>query len=54
MSAHQRTLSLFDATMLVMGGIIGVGVFYKPHEVAGIVPEPGAFSPSGWSEHSPE
>ena len=43
MSAHQRTLSLFDATMLVMGGIIGVGVFYKPHEVAGIVPEPGAF-----------
>ena len=29
-----RRLGLFDATMLVMGGIIGSGIFRNPHEVA--------------------
>ena len=42
--AHdQARLSLFDATMLVMGGIIGVGIFFKPHEVAGLVPVTGPY-----------
>ncbi len=40
MSAASKQLNLFDATMLVMGGIIGVGIFFKPHGVAQIVPEP--------------
>ena len=38
-----RQLSLFDATMLVMGGVIGVGIFFTPGSVAGLLPEPGAF-----------
>ena len=29
-----RRLGLFDATMLVMGGIIGSGIFVNPAEVA--------------------
>ena len=29
--------------MLVMGGIIGVGIFFKPHGVAQLVPEAGPF-----------
>ena len=29
-----RRLGLFDATMLVMGGIIGTGVFMNPYVVA--------------------
>jgi APA family basic amino acid/polyamine antiporter len=35
-SAHglSRRLGLFDATMLVMGGIIGSGIFVTPAEVA--------------------
>lgn len=36
-------LSPFDATMLVMGGIIGVGIFFKPQGVARLVPEPGPY-----------
>jgi len=43
MTDRARTLSLFDATMLVMGGIIGVGIFFKPGELARIVPETGPF-----------
>lgn len=39
MSDRARNLNLFDATMLVMGGIIGVGIFFKPHGVAQLVPE---------------
>lgn len=31
-------LTLFDATMLVMGGIIGVGIFFTPRSVAQEVP----------------
>ena len=42
-TAPPRRLSLFDATMLVMGGIIGVGIFFKPHGVAQLVPEAGPF-----------
>lgn len=30
----RRQLGLFDATMIVMGGIIGVGIFANPSEVA--------------------
>src|SRR5918993_989320 len=29
-----RRLGLFDATMIVMGGIVGAGVFVNPHVVA--------------------
>lgn len=38
-----RKLTLFDATMLVMGSIIGVGIFFKPHGVASLVPEAGPY-----------
>jgi APA family basic amino acid/polyamine antiporter len=38
-----RRLNLFDATMLVMGGIVGVGIFFTPRAVAQAVPSPGAF-----------
>jgi APA family basic amino acid/polyamine antiporter len=38
-----RQLSLFDATMLVMGGVIGVGIFFTPGSVAGLLPVPAAF-----------
>ena len=40
---HQqlsRRLGLFDATMLVMGGIIGSGIFMNPHVVAESVHSP--------------
>src|SRR5438067_9305704 len=30
----RRQLGLFDATMLVMGGIVGAGIFANPSEVA--------------------
>jgi APA family basic amino acid/polyamine antiporter len=30
----QRKLGLFDATMIVMGGIVGAGIFANPSEVA--------------------
>ncbi len=35
-----RRLGLFDATMLVMGGIIGSGIFINPYVVAQQVPHP--------------
>jgi APA family basic amino acid/polyamine antiporter len=35
-----RRLGLFDATMIVMGGIIGSGIFVNPHVVARQVPSP--------------
>jgi len=38
-----KLLNLFDATMLVMGGIIGVGIFFNPRAIAELVPEPTAF-----------
>jgi len=40
---QPRQLSLLDATLLVMGGIIGVGIFYTPRLVAQHVPHPAAF-----------
>jgi APA family basic amino acid/polyamine antiporter len=36
-----RRLGLFDATMLVMGGIVGAGIFVNPAEVARSVHSPG-------------
>ena len=36
-----RRLGLFDATMLVMGGIVGAGIFVNPAEVARHVATPG-------------
>ena len=33
-------LGPFDATMLVMGGIVGVGIFFTPRTVAALVPDP--------------
>jgi len=36
-----RRLGLFDATMLVMGGIIGSGIFVNPSVVAKVVKTPG-------------
>jgi APA family basic amino acid/polyamine antiporter len=35
-----RRLGVFDATMVVMGGIIGSGIFMNPHVVAQIVHSP--------------
>lgn len=43
MAGGPRKLNLFDATMLVMGGIIGVGIFFKPAGVAEWVPETWAY-----------
>src|SRR5215470_16400277 len=36
-----RRLGLFDATMIVMGGIIGSGIFMNPYVVARQVHTPG-------------
>src|SRR6266568_1190 len=33
-SNPRRQLGLFDATMIVMGGIVGAGIFANPSEVA--------------------
>ena len=41
--AAPRQLNLLDATLLVMGGIIGVGIFFTPRAVAESVPHPSAF-----------
>src|SRR5215218_5962404 len=35
-----RRLGLFDATMIVMGGIVGSGIFMNPHVVASKVGTP--------------
>ena len=34
MNRPKRQLGLFDATMIVMGGIVGSGIFMNPHVVA--------------------
>lgn len=39
----RRPLSLFDATMLVMGGIIGIGIFFNPASIAREVPDETAY-----------
>jgi APA family basic amino acid/polyamine antiporter len=36
----SRALGLFDITMLVMGSVIGVGIFVVPHDVAALVHTP--------------
>jgi APA family basic amino acid/polyamine antiporter len=36
-----RKLGLFDITMLVMGSVIGAGIFVVPHDVAQLVHTPG-------------
>ena len=43
MTRAPKQLSLIDATLLVMGGIIGVGIFFKPAGVAALLPEPGPY-----------
>ncbi len=40
MAELARRLGPFDATMLVMGGIVGSGIFANPHEVARALPRP--------------
>lgn len=38
-----RPLTQLDATLLVMGGIVGVGIFFQPAGVALLVREPAAY-----------
>ena len=40
MSGFRRELGLFDAVMVVAGGIVGVGIFANPSNVARVVPDP--------------
>lgn len=40
---ERKRIGLFDATMLVMGGVIGVGIFFTPQAVARQVPDPWAY-----------
>lgn len=40
MTEFRRELGLFDAVMVVAGGIVGVGIFANPSNVARIVPDP--------------
>jgi APA family basic amino acid/polyamine antiporter len=37
---EPRKLSSVDATSLVVGGIVGVGIFYNPSRIAAAVPDP--------------
>ena len=39
----RKKLTLLDATLMVMGGIIGVGIFFNPRRIAEHVPEPWLF-----------
>lgn len=39
----HRQLNGFDATLLVMGGIVGVGIFFNPRAIAELVPDPRWF-----------
>ena len=52
MSQLARRLGLFDATMIVMGGIIGSGIFINPYLVAQQLRTPllilGAWALGGW------
>jgi APA family basic amino acid/polyamine antiporter len=43
-----RTLGPFDATMVVLGGIVGVGIFFTPSQVAERVPQ-GAWVLAAWA-----
>ena len=40
MTGFRRELGLFDAVMVVAGGIVGVGIFANPSNVARVVPDP--------------
>ena len=40
---ETKKLSALDATLLVMGGIIGVGIFFTPAQIASSTPHPAAF-----------
>lgn len=40
---QRRELTFFDAAMYVMGGILGVGLFYNPARIAALVPHTGWF-----------
>ncbi|MDP6369368.1 MAG: amino acid permease [Planctomycetota bacterium] len=47
-AAHEQLcqgprLTLIDATLMVMGGVLGVGIFFTPQAVAALLPHPGAF-----------
>lgn len=39
--SRPRTLGLFDTTCIVIGSIVGVGIFFSPGKVAALVPTPG-------------
>lgn len=43
MTGPTRRLSLPDTTLLVMGGIVGVGIFFNPHTIAARVPHAGLY-----------
>jgi APA family basic amino acid/polyamine antiporter len=51
LTAPRKQLGLFDATMIVMGGIVGAGIFANPSEVAHRVHSPalilGAWTAGG-------
>ena len=39
-AGFRRELGLFDATVVVAGGIIGVGIFANPSNVARVLDDP--------------
>lgn len=41
--SNRKSLSALDATLLVMGGIIGIGIFFNPADIATRAFEPWAF-----------
>lgn len=41
MNTPARTLGSFDTTCVVVGAIVGVGIFFTPSRVASLVPSPG-------------
>ena len=48
-TTYARRLGLFDGTMLVMGGIIGAGIFLNPSIVAQRIGTPASRWPCGSS-----
>lgn len=44
--AFRRALTCFDATMVVVGGIIGAGIFINPYLVAQRLPSAGLSFPA--------
>ena len=39
---YRRVLSRFDATMLVIGSVIGAGVFFTPNDIAAVTQDRGS------------